>query len=230
MTELYIIGSFAMTALIVSGIYVRGKVRRLFEEYSREPLKKGITGNRLARRMLNSAGLDGVVVEEVSGAFRDHYDPRQKAVRLSRSVSRNASVAAIGIAAHEAAHAIQDGAGYPPAKLRDKIAPIVEKTGYLVLPFLFFGILLGGMALSSVLLDLSLILFLGIVLFYLVTLPLEFEASSRAVRYIKDNGIADEEELNGVRVVLRAAALTYVIATALAVLQFLSLLGIFRRK
>jgi len=230
MTELYVISGLVVIPLLICGIYVRGKVRRLFEEYSKEPVKKGITGARLARRMLNSAGLDNIVIEEVGPTLKDHYDPRLKVVRLSRKVSQNSSVAAIGIAAHEAAHAMQDGSGYPPARLRDSMAPIIEKTGFLVLPLFFFGILLGRIALSSFLLNLSLILFLVIVLFYIVTLPVEFEASSRAVRYIKENGIADEQELEGVRLVLRAAALTYVIATALAVIQFLSLLGILRRK
>ncbi|GAG23892.1 unnamed protein product, partial [marine sediment metagenome] len=143
---------------------------------------------------------------------------------------QSSSVAAIGIAAHEAAHAMQDGSGYPPAMMRNSIAPFVEKAGFLVLPLLFVGILLGRMVLSSVLLNLSLILFLAIVLFYIVTLPVEFEASARAVRYIKENGIADAEELEGVRLVLRAAALTYVIATVMTILQFLSLFGILRRK
>jgi len=229
-TGLYFISGLAIVPLIVCGLYVHYKVKQLFEEYSKKPVKKGITGSRLARTMLNSAGLHDIVIEEAGIAFKDHYDPRQKTVRLSRSVSRSASIAAIGIAAHEAAHAIQDGTGYPPAKLRDNIAPIVERTGYLVLPLLFFGILLGRIVLSSFLIDLALLLFLGIVFFYLVTLPVELEASSRAMRYIKDNGIADEEELDGVRKVLTAAALTYIIATALTVIQFLRLLGIYGRK
>jgi len=168
---------------------------------------------------------DGRFIERLG-----HYDPRQKAVRLSRGVSRSSSIAAIGIAAHEAAHAIQDGTGYPPAKLRDNIAPIVERAGYFVLPLLFFGILVGRFAMSSLLIDLGLILFLGIVVFYLATLPVELEASSRAARYIKDEGIADEAELQGVRKVLAAAALTYIVAAALAVAQLLNLFGLYRRK
>lgn len=230
MTELYVISGIVIVPLLVCGIYVRGKVRRLFEEYSKEPVKKGVSGGRLARKMLNSAGLDNIVIEEIGPGLKDHYDPRLKAVRLSRMVSQSASVAAIGIAAHEAAHAIQDASDYPPAKVRNSIAPIIEKAGFLLLPLFFFGILLGQMVLSSVLLDLSLILFLAIVFFYFVTLPVEFEASSRAVRYIKENGIVDAEELEGVRLVLRAAALTYVIATILALVQFLSLFGMLRRK
>jgi len=231
MTGLYLISGVVIVPLIISSLYIHNRVNQLFKEYSKKPVKKGITGSRLARTMLNSAGLNDIVIEEVGVALTDHYDPRQKTVKLSRTVARSASIAAIGIAAHEAAHAIQDGTGYPPLKLRDSIAPIVEKAGYLVLPLLFFGILLSRIALSSFFIDLALFLFLGIVLFYLVTLPVELEASSRAIRYIKDNGIADgAEELEGVRKVLTAATLTYIIATALAVVQFLSLLGMYRRK
>jgi len=107
LTGLYVISGFAIVPLVIYGLYARIRVRQLYEKYSKEPVKKGITGSRLARTMLNSAGLNQVVIEEVSGTLGDHYDPRQNAVRLSRRVARNSSVAAIGIAAHEAAHAIQ---------------------------------------------------------------------------------------------------------------------------
>ncbi len=230
MTGLYLISGLVIVPLIICALYARNRVTRLFEEYSRKPVKKGITGSRLARLMLNSAGLNDITIEEIDVALRDHYDPRQRIVRLSRSVARGASIAAVGIAAHEAAHAIQDGTGYPPVKLRDRIAPIVEKTGHFVLPLLLAGILLSRLALSLFLVDLALVLLLGIVLFCLVTLPVELEASSRAVQFIRDKAIVDEQELDGVRKVLRAATLTYVIALALAVVQFLNLLGAFRRK
>jgi len=229
LTGIYIISGFAIVPLVICGLYARVKVNRLFEKYSKEPVKKGITGSRLARMMLNSAGLNEVVIEEVSGTLRDHYDPRHKAVRLSRRVSRNSSIAATGIAAHEAAHAIQDGLDYPPAKFRNNIAPIVEKAGYFILPLLFFGILLSRVALASFFINLALLLFLGIVVFYLVTLPVELEASARALKFIKENKVADDRELEGVKKVLKAAALTYIIATALAIVQFLSLLGMNKR-
>ena len=179
--------------------------------------------------MLNSAGLNEVVIEEVGGTLRDHYDPRQNVVRLSRHVARNSSIAAIGIAAHEAAHAIQNGTNYSPAKFRNNIAPIVEKAGYFILPLLFLGIVLSRVALASFFINIALLLFLVIVVFYLVTLPVELEASARALRYIKENNVADENELEGVKKVLKAAALTYMIATALAIVQFLSLLGMKRK-
>ena len=230
MASLYVIFSVVLIPVILGSWYANSRVNRLFHKYSREPLKKGITGGRLARTMLDSAGLSDVIVEEINAPLHDHYDPRQRVVRLSRSVSRNASVAAIGIAAHEAAHAMQHGTSYPPAMLRDRIAPLVEKTGHLVFPLLVVGILLGRMAFSPLLVGLALFLFLGIVFFCLVTLPVEFEASSRAVRYIRDHGVADKKELDGVQAVLRAAALTYVAALALTVVQFLGLLGMLRRK
>jgi len=230
MTGLYFISGFAIVPLVIYGLYARVKVNRLFEKYSKKPVKKGITGSRLARTMLNSAGLNEVIIEEVGGTLRDHYDPRHKAVRLSARVSRNSSIAATGIAAHEAAHAIQDGLDYPPAKFRNNIAPIVEKAGYFILPLLFLGILLSRVALASFFINIALLLFLGIVVFYLVTLPVELEASARALKFIKENNVVDAEELEGVKKVLKAAALTYIIALALAIVQFLSFLGMNRRR
>ena len=230
LTGLYVVSGFVIVPLVIYGFYAHIKVKRLYERYSKEPVKKGITGSRLARTMLNSAGLNEVVIEEVGGTLRDHYDPRQNAVRLSRRVARNSSIAAIGIAAHEAAHAIQHGTDYPPAKLRANIAPFAEKAGYLVLPLLFIGILLSRIPLASFFINIALVLFLAIVVFYLVTLPVELEASARALRYIKENSIADEKELEGVKKVLKAAVITYIVATALSIVQFLSLLGMTRRR
>ncbi|MFC1675505.1 zinc metallopeptidase [Planctomycetota bacterium] len=229
LTGLYVISGFVIVPLVVYGLYARIKVNQLFEKYSNQPVKKGITGSRLARTMLNCAGLNDVVIEEISGTLKDHYDPRHNAVRLSRRVARNSSIAAIGIAAHEAAHAIQHGTNYPPAKIRSNIAPIVEKLGYFILPLLFLGILLSRVAFASFFINLALLLFLGIVVFYMVTLPVELEASARALRYIKENGVADKKEIEGVKKVLKAAALTYIVATALAIVQFLSLLGMNRK-
>jgi Zn-dependent membrane protease YugP len=230
LTGLYVVSGFVIVPLVIYGLYAHVKVGRLFEKYSREPVKKGITGSRLARTMLNSVGLNEVVIEEVGGTLSDHYDPRQNTVRLSRRVARNSSIAAIGIAAHEAAHAIQHGTDYPPAKLRANIAPFVEKAGYLVLPLLFLGLLLSRIPLALFFINIALILFLAIVVFYLVTLPVELEASARALRYIKENDIADEKELEGVKKVLNAAVITYIVATALSIVQFLSLLGMTRRR
>ena len=230
LTGLYVISGLVIVPLVIYGLYARIKVRQLYEKYSKQPVKKGITGSRLAWTMLNSVGLNEVVIEEVGGTLKDHYDPRHKVVRLSRRVARNSSIAAIGIAAHEAAHAIQHGTNYPPAKFRNNIAPIVEKAGYFILPLLFFGILMSRVALASFFINIALLLFLAIVVFYLVTLPVELEASARALRYIKENNVADEKELEGVKKVLKAAAITYIIATVLAIVQFLSLLGMNRRR
>lgn len=230
LTGIYIISGFSIVPLVIYGFYARVKVNRLFEKYSKQPVKKGVTGSRLARTMLNSVGLNEVVIEEVGGTLSDHYDPRHKVVRLSHRVSRNSSIAATGIAAHEAAHAIQDGLDYPPAKFRNNIAPIVEKAGFFILPLLLLGILLSRVALASFFIHIALLLFLAIVVFYLVTLPVELEASARALKFIKENNVVDAKELEGVKKVLKAAVLTYVIATALAIVQFLSLLGMNRRR
>ena len=230
LTGLYVISGFLIVPLVIYGLYARIRVRRLFEKYSKMPVKKGITGSRLARAMLNSAGLNEVVIEEIGGTLSDHYDPRQNAVRLSRPVWRDCSVAAVGIAAHEAAHALQHGTGYAPAKLRDNIAPVVQKTGYFILPLLLVGIVLSKAVLSSFFINVALLLFLGMVIFYFVTLPVELEASARALRYIEQNNIVDRDELEGVKKVLKAAVATYIIALALAIAQFLSLLGMSRRR
>ena len=230
LTGLYVISGLAIVPLVIYGLYARVKVRQLYEKYSKEPVKKGITGSRLARTMLSTVGLNEVVIEEVDGTLKDHYDPRHKVVRLSRHVARNSSIAAAGIAAHEAAHAMQDGLDYPPAKFRNNIAPIVERLGFFILPLLFFGILLSRVALSFFFINLALLLFLGIVIFYLVTLPVELEASARALKFIEENNVVAEKELEGVKKVLKAAALTYIIALALAIVQFLSLLGMNRRR
>ena len=230
MPGIYVIAGIMILPLIVWGLAAQSRVRALFERYSKIQVKKGITGNRLARTMLNSAGLDDVVIEEAGSILEDHYDPRQKVIRFSRNVSRSSSVAAIGIAAHEAAHAIQDGTGFMPVKLRNSIAPIIENAGFFIFPLLIFGVLVSGIISSAFFINLAIFIFFGIVIFYLITLPVELEASSRAVGYIRNNKIADEEELAGIREVLSAAALTYIIAAALAILQFLRFFGIYRRR
>jgi len=230
MTLLYATAGVLIIPLVLAGIWAHRRVRQLYVEYSRKPTKKAVTGMRLARTMLHSAGLDDVVIEEINGSLKDHYDPRQKIVRLSRDVARGTSIAAIGIAAHEAAHAIQDGTSYPPVKLRNSMAPIVEGTAHLVLPFVLIGFLLSGLALSSIFISIGLLMFIGVVFFYLVTLPVELEASSRALQYIRENEVVDRKELEGVEKVLRAAAFTYLVAMALVVVQFISLLAMYRRR
>lgn len=126
MTIIYFIAGVAILPLIIWGFVAQGRVKRLFAKYSEKPTKKGLTGSRLARTMLNDAGLNDVMIEEVRSDLSDHYDPRQKIVKLSRNVARSSSVAAVGIAAHEAAHAIQDGIGFAPVRMRNTVAPIVE--------------------------------------------------------------------------------------------------------
>ena len=226
MTLIYIVTTIAILPLIIWGFYAQIKVRKVFKKYSEVPVKKGITGSRLARTMLNDEGLSKVIIEEMGESFSDHYDPRQKVIRLSRGVARRASVTAIGIAAHEAAHAILDARGHELTRLRTAIAPFIEKASYLVLPLFLFGILVGGVLASAFFVNIAVFIFFGIAVFYLVTLPVELNASAYAVRYIREKGIADEKELEDVRKVLRAAALTYIIAAAVSITQFLRLLSL----
>jgi uncharacterized protein len=223
MTLIYIVTGIAILPLIIWGFYAQIKVRQVFAKYSKIPVKKGITGSRLARTMLNDEGLSKVIVEEGGDSLSDHYDPRRKVIRLSRGVARHASVTAIGVAAHEAAHAVQDARGHELTRLRNVIAPVIEKASYLVLPLFLFGILIGGVLASAFFVNIAVFIFFGIAVFYLVTLPVELNASSYAVRYIRENGITDEKELEGVREVLKAAAMTYIIAAAIAITQFLRL-------
>ena len=220
MTLLYFFAGLTIIPLIIFGFIAQAHVHEIYRKYEKDPMKKGITGGRLARTMLNSYDLNNVIIEEVSGELGDHYDPKRKIIRLSRRVARNSSISSIGIAAHEASHAIQDNTDYTFVKLRNNIAPIIEKAAYLILPLFFIGILVGRVLFNSIFINLALLIYLGIVVFYFVTLPIELDASSRAIHFIKEKGIADEEELKGIKAVLRAAAFTYIIATALATVQF----------
>ncbi len=230
MQVIYVLAGISIIPLVLWGLYTQSRIREVYRVFSKEKVKKGITGSRLARTMLNEEGLENVIIEEVSGELTDHYDPRRKVVRLSRNVARSSTVAACGIAAHEAAHAIQDGIGYGPVQLRDKMAPIVQGAGFWILPLLLVGIFMGSIVQTALFINLAIFLYIGIVLFYLVTLPVEFDASKRAVRFISDKKIADKGELAGINKVLNAAALTYVAAAVLAVIQLLRLIGIMKRR
>ncbi|MBF0253417.1 MAG: zinc metallopeptidase, partial [Candidatus Omnitrophica bacterium] len=180
MELILILSGISILPLLFWGIYTQSKVKDVYRIFSKEKLSKGITGTRLARTMLNDNGLENVIVEEVSGSLSDHYDPAHKVVRLSREVARGTSIAACGIAAHEAAHAVQDGSNFGLVRLRDKMVPVVQKGAFLILPLIFLGILFGKLLISGFLINLALFLYILVVIFYLVTLPVEFDASRRA--------------------------------------------------
>ena len=201
------------------------KVNSTFSKYSKVRSMTGMTGEDAAKRLLNSQGIYDVTVRPVKGQLTDHYDPRTKTVNLSESVFHSTSVAAIGVAAHECGHAMQDNVGYVPLKLRGAIVPVANIGSQAAFPLIIIGVLIGGM--GSPLVNIGLILFSLAVIFQLITLPVELNASRRAITLLDQVGILGGQEVNQTRKVMGAAALTYVAALAASVLQLLRLVILF---
>ena len=201
------------------------KVNSTFNKYSKVRSMTGMTGEDAAKRLLNSQGIYDVTVRPVKGQLTDHYDPRTKTVNLSESVFHSTSVAAIGVAAHECGHTMQDNVGYVPLKLRGAIVPVANIGSQAAFPLIIIGVLIGGM--GSPLVNIGLILFSLAVIFQLITLPVELNASRRAITLLDQVGILGGQEVNQTRRVLGAAALTYVAALAASVLQLLRLVILF---
>lgn len=210
---------------VVLSLAASAKVKSTFGKYSQVRSMTGMTGADAARRLLSSQGIHDVQVESVAGNLTDHYDPRSKVLRLSQSVYGSASVAAIGVAAHECGHAIQDHVEYAPLKIRGALVPVVNIGATLSWPMILFGVIIGGM--GSPLVEIGILLFSLAVIFQLITLPVELDASKRAVRLLEQNGILAGQEVRDTRKVLNAAALTYVAALAASVLQLLRLVILF---
>ena len=200
------------------------RVRTTFSKYSQVRSMSGLTGAQVAKKILYYSGITDVEVERASGQLTDHYDPRKKVVRLSDSVYGESSIAAIGVAAHECGHAIQHNEGYAPLKLRSALVPLTNFGSTLAWPLIIIGLLMGG---SQQLIYAGIILFSTAVLFQLITLPVEFNASRRAILKLGDMGILSESELPHSKKVLSAAALTYVAAAAATILQLLRLIILF---
>ncbi len=200
------------------------RVSRTFSKYSGVRSMTGMTGEEAARRLLNSQGIYDVTVRPVAGSLTDHYDPRTKTVNLSENVFRSASVASIGVAAHECGHAIQDNVGYAPLRMRAAFVPVANFGSRLSWPLIFLGLILGG---SNMLIQIGIWMFVAVVLFQMITLPVEFNASRRAVALLDELGILSGQEIGQTKSVLTAAALTYVAAAAASVLQLLRLIILF---
>lgn len=209
---------------VVISLAASAKVKSTYAKYSRVRSRSGMTGAQAAERILRSAGLYEVRIEHISGSLTDHYDPRTKVLRLSDSVYGSASVAAIGVAAHECGHAIQDDQSYAPLRIRNVLVPAANIGTQAAWPIILIGLFLGS---SSFLINLGILLFSLGVLFQIVTLPVEFDASGRAIRILGDSGILYEEEVKQTRKVLSAAAMTYVAAAAASILSLLRLLILF---
>lgn len=201
-------------------IYAQYKVRSAYARYLQVPTQRRITAREAAEYILRSAGITNVQIESIRQPLGDHYDPRRRELRLSAPDS--ASVAAVGVAAHEAGHALQHAQGYAPLALRSAIVPLAMFGSQLALPLFFLGLVFQ----AASLVNLGIILFAAAVLFTLVTLPVEFNASRRAVAALRSAGLVTEGELGAVKEVLTAAALTYVASAAMAVAQLLGLLMI----
>ena len=198
-------------------------VNSTFEKYAKQRSMRGLTGAEAARMVLDANGLHNVQIRRVNGKLTDHYDPRDNTIYLSDSVHDNASTAAIGVAAHEAGHAVQHATHYLPIKIRAAIIPVTNFGSRLAIPLILIGLLLGAWSGNYTLAVVGIICFSLTAVFQLVTLPTEFNASSRAMRSLEGCRILSGEELAGARKVLTAAAMTYVAALAVSLAQLLRL-------
>ena len=211
-----------ISALI--SLFAQFLVNSRFSKYSRVRSRSGMTGAQAAERILQSQGSYDVAIQRVSGKLTDPYDPRNKTLNLSDAVYASTSVAAVGVAAHECGHAIQHARGYAPLSFRSALVPVANIGSQLSWLFIILGIFFGG---SHTLIMLGILMFSAAVLFQLVTLPVEFNASGRALKLLSETGILQKDEVSDTRKVLSAAALTYVAAATTAVLQLLRLLRLF---
>jgi len=209
---------------MIVAAYAQFQVSSAYKAYSKVRTKNGITGAEVARTLLDSNGLSTIGIEGVAGNLTDHYDPRSKVMRLSQGVGQQASIAAVGIAAHETGHAIQDKEGYGPLRFRSFMVPITGFASNLAWPLFFLGFFFAQTSWGFALMDLGIVLFSLALLFNIITLPVEFNASKRAVEALMDNHLILPGEEIGVKKVLRAAALTYVAAALMSLLTLLRLL------
>jgi uncharacterized protein len=200
---------------LLFGLWAQMQVRRTFKRYSEVPTANGLTGAQAAASVLSASGVAGVSIRPVEGRLSDHYDPRSKTLNLSADVGQAATVAALGVAAHEAGHAVQDARGYAPMRIRQTLVPAATIGSQLWIFPAFLGLIIGSLGLVNI----GLVLFLAVVVFQLVTLPVEFDASRRALVALEGGGLLGATEIDGARAVLRAAALTYVAALAASIGQ-----------
>lgn len=213
----------------VISMIASARVNSAYNKYQRVRSASGLTGAQAAQRILSNAGLSHVRIEHIAGNLTDHYDPSSKVLRLSDSVYGSASVAAIGVAAHECGHAIQDQEEYAPLRIRGFLVPVANFGSQAAWPLILIGLLF-GMGSSNILVEIGILCFSLSVLFQLVTLPVEFNASSRALRILGDTGMLRSDELSHTKKVLSAAALTYVASAAAGILSLLRLILLFRRN
>jgi uncharacterized protein len=226
----------------VLGLATQGYIKSSFRKWSQVDLVSGLTGAQVAEKVLAAEGLSGagittsgpgdrgVVVRPIGGDLSDNYDPRSKTLNLSEGVFGESTVAAAGVAAHEAGHAIQDARGYVWGNVRNTLVPIANLGSQAAFPLIFLGIILRALPFGQLAVWTGVLLFSGAVLFQVVTLPVELDASRRAMNALQSTGVLQGEQLAGARQVLTAAALTYVAAALVAIMQLLYFVGIARRN
>lgn len=222
---------FLVLPCVILSIWASLNVKNTFKKYSKSFSANGLTGAQAAQRVLQANGVTNVRIERVNGHLTDHYDPRSNLIRLSDQVYGNTSIAAIGVACHEAGHAVQHATGYAPIKLRSAIIPVTNIGSRLAMPLILLGILfsyLGNFSYTLVYIGIG--CFALTLLFELITLPVEFNASNRAIQAIDKQNILSKEELKGAKKTLQAAALTYIAAAAVSLAQLLRLILLFGNK
>ena len=212
-------------ALFIS-LWAQLKVKSTFNRYEQVYARQGITAAQAARRILDQNGLYGVRIEMTGGKLTDHYDPRTNVIRLSQSVYNSPSVAALGVAAHEAGHAVQYGVNYLPIKIRNGLVPVTNICSSLSIPLVIIGFIMSARPLVIA----GILLFAAVAVFQFVTLPVEFNASRRAIAVLGESGMLDEGELQGAKRVLSAAAMTYVAALLVSLAQLLRLVLLANRR
>jgi len=211
---------------IILAVYAQIRVQTTYAKFSQVRTAKGMSASSIARELLDNADLRGIEIELIPGNLTDHYDPRSKKLRLSEGVYNSASVAAMGIVAHEVGHALQDSKAYAPLAIRNGLVPVANFGSQLAIPLFFLGLIFSWPRLM----DIGIIAFSLAVVFTVITLPVEYNASSRAMAILKSGNYLNTEELDLAKKVLNAASLTYVAATAMAILQLLRLLALRSRR
>lgn len=207
---------------VLLSMWAQSRVQSTFNQYSRVAARENVTADQVAHMLLSRFGLGSMPVNRVQGSLTDHYDPQKRTLNLSESVYGSRSIASIGVAAHEAGHAIQHSQGYAPLLFRNSIVPLANISSSMSMPIFFIGLMMGNGMLANI----GILLFVGALLFHLVTLPVEINASSRALALLRQTGTLASDELEGAKKVLSAAALTYIAAALTALLQLVRLIMI----
>ena len=220
---------------MIFAFWAQIRVNSTFKKYAKIPSRRGLTGAEAARRVLDANGLRHITIERVHGHLTDHFDPTAGVIRLSDATYASTSVAAIGVAAHEAGHAVQHAEGYVPIKVRSAIIPLTRFGSFLAMPLFLIGLLMGsgsylGYGIGTIFMVTGILFFSFSTLFQLVTLPTEFNASARAMKALEDGGLLADDELPAAKATLSAAAMTYVAALASSLASLLRLILIFNRR